>query len=785
MLPRYIKFAFGIFVAAASTAFGQTNVVLANGVPVTSLSGAEDSQVFYAIKVPAGASKLAVKISGGTGDCDIYVRRGIRPTLAAYDARPYLPGNVESVTVNYPAADTWYIMLHGFFSYGGVTLVVTTDTVLTSGVAVSGLSGALASEQHFLITVPNGAELRLQTFGGTGNCDVYARYGSAPTTSSYDHRGNSGTNTEAVAIGGASAGIWHIMVSGASAYSGVTLVVTTNINLYWGISAYNLSGAAGAQLYFVTAWVPAGATKLRVTTDGGTGDCDLYVRRVDNPTTSIYDYNDYSSSNSGTVEITNPASGPWFVMVRGYEAFEGVNLKAEITQPLAVTAAVTGPGGVTAGQSATFNITATGAPTFQWKQNGQVLTDGSQTSSGSNVTISENQDASTGQTTSTLTIDNTHLGDAGSYTVTVTDSVDTMTSGPNNLTVRVPPAINSEPANQQTVPGGNAAFTVGATGRPGLSYRWQVSINSGPWSDLDDFAPYSTTTEATVHITSATFAMNGYRYRCVVSHPWTDGIEVSSISNEVMLTVRSVGADFNGDGKSDMIWRHNTGGNVVFWLMNGTTPQTVAEVTPVSTNWTLAGTGDFNSDGKTDVVWRHNTGGNVVFWLMNGTVVANVAEVTPVSTDWMIAGIGDFNGDGKSDIVWRHKTGGNVVFWFMNGTTAGSTVEITPVTNDWTLAATGDFNGDGKSDIVWRHNTGGNVVFWLMNGSAVLNSVEVTPVSTVWTISTTGDFNGDGKTDIVWRHNAGGNVVFWLMNGTVVQSVAEVTPVSTDWTIVR
>ncbi|HWA26765.1 MAG TPA: DVUA0089 family protein [Lacunisphaera sp.] len=339
--------------------------------------------------------------------------------------------------------------------------------------------------------------------------------------------------------------------------------------------------------------------------------------------------------------------------------------------------------------------------------------------------------------------------------------------------------IVTHPASLTTSTGHAVQFAIAASGVDPLTYQWQMGIGS-TWQNITEGDPYSGTTSATLSIASwAVCTLHGIQFRCVVTNSLG-----STTSNPATLTVRAMRGDFNGDGRSDILWRHAIGGNVVFWLMNGATPQTVAEVTPVSTDWVISGTGDFNGDGQTDVIWRHKLGGNVVFWLMNGHVPQTAAEVTPVSTDWVISGTGDFNGDGQTDIVWRHKFGGNVVFWFMNGTSPASAVEITPVSTDWVITTTGDFNNDGKTDIVWHHNTGGNIVFWMMNGSSVLSSAEVTPVSNVWTISTTGDFNGDGNTDIVWRHNTGGNVVFWLMNGTTVQSVAEVTPVSTDWMIV-
>ncbi|HWA27796.1 MAG TPA: immunoglobulin domain-containing protein [Lacunisphaera sp.] len=344
------------------------------------------------------------------------------------------------------------------------------------------------------------------------------------------------------------------------------------------------------------------------------------------------------------------------------------------------------------------------------------------------------------------------------------------------------PVFTTHPASQTVSANQAATFTVVASGSMPLSYSWEMGVGT-TWQGINEGAPYSGSTTPTLTIAGwAVSALNGVQFRCVASNS-SGAITLFETSNPATLTVRATRGDFNADGQSDILWRHKTGGNVVFWLMNGSRPNTVAEVTPVSTDWVITGTGDFNNDGQTDVIWRHSIGGNVVFWLMNGNTPQTAAEVTPVSTDWVISGTGDFNGDGQTDIVWRHKIGGNVVFWFMNGTTPASAVEITPVSTDWVIATTGDFNNDGRTDIVWRHQIGGNIVFWMMNGSSVQSSAEVTPVSNVWTISTAGDFNGDGKTDIVWRHNIGGNVVFWLMNGTTVQSVSEVTPVSTDWMI--
>ena len=95
---------------------------LDNGVPVTGLSGASGSERRFEIDVPSGATDLEIAINGGSGDADLYVRRGSQPTTSAYDCRPYLNGNNESCDFANPQAGTYYVLVRGYSSYSGVTL---------------------------------------------------------------------------------------------------------------------------------------------------------------------------------------------------------------------------------------------------------------------------------------------------------------------------------------------------------------------------------------------------------------------------------------------------------------------------------------------------------------------------------------------------------------------------------------------------------------------------------------------------------------------------------------
>lgn len=91
----------------------------------TNLSGSSGTWTDFSITVPAGTTSLTVKQFGGSGDADLYVRRGSLPTSSAYNCRPYLTGNNETCTFSNPASGTWYVSVRGYSSYSGVSVTAT------------------------------------------------------------------------------------------------------------------------------------------------------------------------------------------------------------------------------------------------------------------------------------------------------------------------------------------------------------------------------------------------------------------------------------------------------------------------------------------------------------------------------------------------------------------------------------------------------------------------------------------------------------------------------------
>ena len=87
------------------------------------------------------------------------------------------------------------------------------------------------------------------------------------------------------------------------------------------------SAAAGGVDYFYI-YVPAGTTKLTVTTTGGTGTAYLYYNRRTWATNRAYTAKSTGSGTAQSITVTNPAAGYRYFSLYGQTAFSGVTVTA-------------------------------------------------------------------------------------------------------------------------------------------------------------------------------------------------------------------------------------------------------------------------------------------------------------------------------------------------------------------------------------------------------------------------------------------------------------------------
>ncbi len=233
-----------------------------------------------------------------------------------------------------------------------------------------------------------------------------------------------------------------------------------------------------------------------------------------------------------------------------------------------------------------------------------------------------------------------------------------------------------------------------------------------------------------------------------------------------------VAADFNGDGRRDMVTvtdtEFNNTSEVVIALndgQNGLLPDRNFGTPP---NLTTFAEGDFNGDGKRDVVTAHVVSNNpqrIGVFLGDGT--GNLTSVSP-----QISGlngirnltVGDFNDDGFDDvfIIDSGQTGFTLLSQGNGAFTLVPNFSITFIHN-FAKTQTGDFNRDGKLDLAVPSVDG--IKLWLGNGNGTFAQGANQTVASVIESTAKGDFNGDGFLDVAALTYTGTNTVISKMFG--------------------
>lgn len=224
---------------------------------------------------------------------------------------------------------------------------------------------------------------------------------------------------------------------------------------------------------------------------GSTATLSVQVHELDAPT-ATYQWRKFGVNmpdrTAATLELTTVATGDAgnydVVVTTPCGAFTSDAATLTIQTPPAITA---DPQNRSAcrGSDAAFSVIATGtpAPSYQWRHAGQAIV---------------------GATGPSLTVTTVDAEDAGAYDVQVTNTCGSAISSAATLTVRMPPAITTQPVGATVCLGQPIGLSVAASGSTPLQYQWRRNGTNITGATADT---YSVTAAA---------AANGGAYTVVV-----------------------------------------------------------------------------------------------------------------------------------------------------------------------------------------------------------------------------------------------------------------------------
>jgi len=475
--------------------------------------------------------------------------RNMAPTMSGYEYECFITSSFGSATTN-PATLTVmpFLMYLTVYSAGPQNLysVSPTGTVSTFASGFDYPEGVVVDEKGILY-VANYFGDSISKVSSTGIVSTFASGFDHPAGVAFDGGGNlyvanSGNNTVSVV---APSGVVSTFAGGFNSPAG--LAFDASGNLYVANSGNNTVSVvtpSGAISTFASGFYnPQGLAfdgngNLYVANCGNTelsedigintvsvvspdGVVRMFANGLTNPTGLAFDGkgNLYAGNSFGLSVITPDG------VVSALSSIGGLYM-AIVSTPAAPTIThQSSDQAVGASENAVFSFGISGAPgsnTFQWQR----LPAGSPT--WINLTDGGNY---SGTASPILTVSNTTFAMSGDqFQCVATNAFGSSTTNVSTLSVFAV-VIETQPQSQ-TVVGGNATFTVGASGA-NVNYKWQVSTDGGlTWTALTDDTNISGATTPALTVGALNASMSGYEYECVVTN--SSG---SATSSAAILTI--------------------------------------------------------------------------------------------------------------------------------------------------------------------------------------------------------------------------------------------------------
>lgn len=207
-----------------------------------------------------------------------------------------------------------------------------TQLVVATPAADTARSGIVLARQP-AVQLRDGSANNVSQAGVTVVADIQSGGGTVTGTTSVQTNASGQAAFTDLVVTGEGTQTLRFTASGLATASSPVRLPTA---LTSGVGVGPLGFSVGNTQWYVIQ-VPANASQLTITTSGGTGDVDLYVRQGALPTISTFDCASESPTTAEQCGLANPPAGAYYVMLFAFATYSGVTLTATVTTSSLIT----------------------------------------------------------------------------------------------------------------------------------------------------------------------------------------------------------------------------------------------------------------------------------------------------------------------------------------------------------------------------------------------------------------------------------------------------------------
>jgi len=225
-------------------------------------------------------------------------------------------------------------------------------------------------------------------------------------------------------------------------------------------------------------------------------------------------------------------------------------------------------------------------------------------------------------------------------------------------------------------------------------------------------------------------------------------------------------ADFNGDGKVDLITANRDANTLSVLTNNGSGGFVLASSPGVGSNPQGVTAADVNGDGKMDVICANTTGNSLSVLTNNGNGGFATAGTYTVGNYPVAVTATDVNGDGKVDLISANYSANTISVLTNNGSGGFALATNYNVGSVPTGVAAMDVNGDGKVDLVCGNGGSQTLTVLTNNGSGRFALAGTIAGGGAISSITTADVNGNGRVDLITANNGVNTLTVFTNTGS-------------------